>query len=402
MIDIWHQPEIAQVVQALQPLEVYLVGGAVRDLLLGRPIKDYDFLIDCEPDHLLSLKPTLKQATGRTVVVLDAQRGILRVCQRDAEGLDLCARQGETVQEDLARRDITFNAMALSAHGELLDPFGGEGDLAARQVRVTSPQVLQDDPLRVLRAFRLAATLGFDLDSETVEQLRHAAPGLQRIAGERIREEMLRFLASIDRRLTTHLRQSEVTLALFRIGEFPWGPLVQDWCDQRPAGEPLPRSTHTTLSVLAAILWFEAAVGPERADQLTNRIKLSRQQVRFLQSWWDGARLLHYYHPQAWTTRAVHALHKTAADSLPHLLEFAVLDTFAPGIPIALADRILNAPQGELRPEPLPLSGRDLCQHHSRPPGPWLGPLIKELETAWACREYNDIPTLLQHSATFL
>ena len=397
MIDIWHQPEIAQVVQALHPLQVYLVGGAVRDLLLDRPIKDYDFLIDCQPEHLLSLKSALRQATGRTIIVLDAQRGILRVCQRDAEGLDLCARQGDTVPDDLARRDITFNAMALSAHGELLDPFGGEGDLAARQVRVTSPQVLSDDPLRVLRVFRLAATLGFDLDSETVEQLRHAAPGLQRIAGERIQEEMLRFLASTNASLVTALLDVHVPEAIWNRRESSADGLLRDWCAAHPADEPRPLAT--ALSLLAALLFPRAKNEP---DQLTERIKLSRRQARFLEGWWAGRTLLQSRSPDQWTSRGIYTLYQTAKESLPHLLEFAVLDSFAPGIPIVLAERILSAPQGELRPDPLPISGRDLCQYHSRPPGPWLGPFIKELETAWACREYNDISSLLEHSAKYL
>lgn len=402
--EIWSQPEIASVVHALAPLEVYLVGGAVRDLWLGRPLKDYDFLIDVEPSQLLSLRPAIKQATGATVIVLDAERGILRVCYRDSEGLDLCARQGESIDRDLARRDITFNAMAFSAHGQLLDPFGGAADLAARRVRPTSPQVLSDDPLRVLRCLRLAATLDFELEPETVEQMRLAAPGLRGVAGERIGDELLRFLASLHGELAQSFQQSEVALAIWGLGNSPWSPMLEEWCRARPSSESLPRSPQSALSLLAAILWSEAATGPEKADQLTERIKLSRQQVRFLESWWAGHRMLQARAlDHEWTTRGIHALTRLAGESLEHLLEFAVLESYTPApIPRQLAQRILAAPGQELRAEPLPIGGRELCQYWSREPGPWLGRVLKELESAWACREYDDVPGLLEHSETYL
>lgn len=401
--EIWRQPEIATVVRALEPLEVYLVGGAVRDLWLDRPLKDYDFLIDVEPAQLLALRSAIKQATGVTVIVLDAERGILRVCYRDSEGLDLCARQGASIDRDLARRDITFNAMAYSAHGQLLDPFGGAADLQARRVRPTSPGVLRDDPLRVLRCLRLAATLGFELEEEVVEQLRQAAPGLKRIAGERIGDELLRFLASVNGALVRAFERSDVALAIWGLGDFPWSAMLEDWCDARPADEALPRSPETALSLLAAILWFDAALGQERADELTERIKLSRQQTRFLHSWWAGHRLLTGTRPEDWTLRGLYALHKLAGESLEYLLEFAVLDSFFPiPVPSALARRILDAPRAEFRPDPLPIGARELCQYWSREPGPWLGRALKELEIAWACREHDDIPALLEHSAKFV
>ena len=173
--EVWQRPEVRVILETLRPLEMYLVGGAVRDLLLDRPVKDFDFLVDCTAEQMLALMAPLKAAAGVTVIPLDRERGILRVCYRDSEGVDLAARQGATVGDDLARRDVTFNAMALGSDGELLDPFDGRADLERRVVRATSAGVLESDPLRVLRCVRLAATLDFELEEGTRGMLPVAA-----------------------------------------------------------------------------------------------------------------------------------------------------------------------------------------------------------------------------------
>jgi tRNA nucleotidyltransferase/poly(A) polymerase len=434
---IWQQPEFVTIVAALHPLGVYLVGGAVRDLLLKRPVKDFDFLVDCEPDQLLALKPQIKAATGSTVIVLDGERGILRVCQRDSEGLDLAARQGPTVEKDLARRDVTFNAMALASDGTLLDPFGGSTDLASGLVKVTSPGVLQDDPLRVLRCLRLAATLHFTLDAGTRSQLAQHAPGLSRVAGERIGEELQRFLAYAGWDLMEEYRQAAICTAIWGEKAAVWGAgesrIPWDWLEQwwtaRPEQEWLPRPPTTVLSILGALL------SPFPLDQpkLMERLKLSKAQSKYLTAWWAGLSSLRERHPS--TRREVFHLLKLAGESLDGLLSFAVLpglaepasprdpgrspsgdlggnlsqagtslgpaESFTRPVSEELAERLRKAAsgEGELRLDPLPLGGEELCRHWDREPGPWLGVALRELAAVWACREENDVDGLLNRRA---
>ena len=399
---VWSQPEVQAVVETLEPFEVYLVGGAVRDLVLGRPVKDFDFLVDCEPQALLARKSALRKATGFTVIVLDGQRGILRVCCRDSEGLDLAARQGDSVLRDLARRDVTFNAMAIASNGSLLDPFLGRDDIARGLVRVTAAGVLQDDPLRVLRCLRLAAQLDFALEAGTREYLRQYAPGLERVAGERIWEELQRFLEHAHWHLIADFRDADVASAIWA-GQVPgWdGALIpwawlEQWWSTRPAMLGAP---DLVLAPLAAMLLpFRA-----QAEPLAWRLRMSKAHSRYLKAWWAGHRALRSAFPT--TSREVLEVVKQAGESLPGLLSFAVLSGFG-SLPLSggLAERLLRAAsgEGELRLAPLPLGGEELCAHFGRPPGAWLGGLLAELQAAWACREAQNVSRLLAHAEAYL
>lgn len=404
--DFWQIPEIQAILRTVA-VPTYLVGGAVRDLLLGRSVKDFDFLVDCAPRDLLDLRGPLQEATGRTVIVLDEQRGYLRVCQRgsdgdaSSEGVDLAAREGDTVQADLTRRDITFNAMALSPSGEILDPFDGQEDLKKQRVKVTAPQVLEDDPLRVLRVLRIAAELSFSIEPDTLRALSDFAPGLSRVAGERIGEELFRFLANTDVWLLRAFVEANVHGAIWEDFPLPL-PWLMEWIVAREDAEQFPRTEDSVLSMLAAMLVPVGEEDPDRGEELLKRIKPSRAQIRFVRQWWRGCASLRAGLPD--TAREIHALGKLAGDSLPGLVQFAVLPTSELKFRPALAGRLRVAltGRGELSTDPLPLGGTELSQYWAREPGPWLKPLLDELEAAWACREVSDVVALLDHSGEWL
>jgi putative nucleotidyltransferase with HDIG domain len=139
--------------------QAYLVGGAVRDFLLtGSLPGDLDFmLLDCKA---VKLSKKLADSRQGHLVPLDWQHGIHRVVFDDGVCVDLADAQDNNLQADLARRDLTINAMAMHLEtGELRDPFQGQQDLENRRIRMVSPQNLLDDPLRMLRVFRFAALL---------------------------------------------------------------------------------------------------------------------------------------------------------------------------------------------------------------------------------------------------
>jgi putative nucleotidyltransferase with HDIG domain len=177
----------------------WLVGGAVRDRLLGRPTSDYDVAVTGE---VAPLARRLARATDAHPFELSEGFGGWRVTARDHSWqIDLLPLAGETIEHDLAQRDFTVNAIAQPlAGGEHVDPFGGLEDLRRGRLRMVSAQAFESDPLRTLRLARLACELGFEPDPQTVAAAREQAPGLERVATERIFAELRRIVIA-DRAL---------------------------------------------------------------------------------------------------------------------------------------------------------------------------------------------------------
>ena len=162
---------------------LYLVGGFLRDLLLGRESYDLDLLYMGNPLELLG-------DLDVTWFPLDRARGIYRAIWGEYQ-VDIAAPRDPTLEGDLLERDFTVNAMACSLKtGILVDPWGGLGDLEARVLRAVTPWAMDEDPLRVLRAFRLSLQLAFSPTRDTLELAQRAAGGLGRVARERIKDEL--------------------------------------------------------------------------------------------------------------------------------------------------------------------------------------------------------------------
>ena len=167
----------------------WVVGGALRDELLGRELVDVD--VAC-PNPELAARLYARLAGG-AVFPLSERHGAWRVAFREGPTVDFTPLHGDTIEEDLATRDFTVNALARPlAGGSLVDPLGGEPDLAARRLRAVGPTVFVDDPLRLLRAVRLEDELGFRLDEETEELVRSSAGLVGEPAGERVLGELER------------------------------------------------------------------------------------------------------------------------------------------------------------------------------------------------------------------
>ena len=175
--------------------EAWIVGGAVRDRLLGRATTDLDLSV---PDDPKDAARALARATGGAAFRLSGEFGAWRVVGADhAWHVDLVILRDGDIAADLAARDFTVNAMAEPlAGGDLLDPHGGRADLDARRLRMVSPHALADDPLRALRAVRLANGLDLTIDPETAAAISREAPGLARVAAERIFGELKHIIRS--------------------------------------------------------------------------------------------------------------------------------------------------------------------------------------------------------------
>ncbi|RLC97719.1 MAG: CCA tRNA nucleotidyltransferase, partial [Chloroflexi bacterium] len=173
-----------------QGVEAYLVGGCVRDALLGRPSHDLDFVI---LGRALAVARRVANHFGAAFYALDAERDTGRVIFRQGEGqggkpfyVDFAAARGGTLAADLALRDFTINAIAVRLDGaQVVDPYGGRAGLSAGLLRAVSDRAFRDDPLRTMRAVRLAAELGFEIEPRTEALLRQAVPLLGDVSAER-------------------------------------------------------------------------------------------------------------------------------------------------------------------------------------------------------------------------
>ena len=181
------------------------VGGCVRDLLMGRTPGDFDVCTSARPEQVMALFPRTVPTGVKhgTVTVLTGDGPVEVTTFRREEGY-ADGRHPDAVafdaglNEDLARRDFTVNAMALGAEGEVLDPFGGRADLERRLIRcVGDPdRRFAEDALRMFRALRFAAQLGFEIEEDTLAAIRRNARRAENLSGERVKAELEKILLS--------------------------------------------------------------------------------------------------------------------------------------------------------------------------------------------------------------
>ncbi len=173
----------------------WLVGGALRDQLLGRPTDDYDIAVQGEPRPLA--RALARSARGHAFALSETFGGWRVVARDHSWQVDLLPLMGETIEDDLAHRDFTVNAIAQAlSGGGYVDPFGGLEDVRRRRLRMVSPGAFAADPLRTLRLARLAAELGFAAELETSRTAADSAPALREVAPERIFLELKRIVCS--------------------------------------------------------------------------------------------------------------------------------------------------------------------------------------------------------------
>jgi len=191
-------------------LDAYVVGGAVRDELLGIPVRELDFVVPgvghaelraaLEPHGRVEDLIVADQRVGVRLLPRDREARALqpqgiefatpRVEQSTGPGrhdFEIVADAAISLEQDMERRDFTINAIARRLEtGAVLDPLGGRADLERGVLRTTSPTSFQDDPLRIVRGLRFVSQLGFDLDEDTLRQMREWAPQLEHVSAERI------------------------------------------------------------------------------------------------------------------------------------------------------------------------------------------------------------------------
>jgi tRNA nucleotidyltransferase (CCA-adding enzyme) len=191
------QRSLQLMVEAAGGADCHLVGGAVRDTVLGLGFRDLDVVVERDGP---TLARRVASALPARLVELGGDRFAAFRLVADDQTLDIWDRQGKSLESDLARRDLTLHSVAVGIEtGEVIDPFHGMADLQNRVLRATSETSFSSDPLRVLRLARFAGQLpGFAVTDRTLELAAGAAAHLDRVAGERIRVELERVLELPD------------------------------------------------------------------------------------------------------------------------------------------------------------------------------------------------------------
>ncbi|MDZ7779302.1 MAG: CCA tRNA nucleotidyltransferase [Gemmatimonadota bacterium] len=280
---------IARTLEA-EGFETWAVGGAVRDALLGHPSGDWDLATRARPEDMVRIfKRTVPIGIDHgTVGVLarDGQMYEVTTFRHDVEtdGRHAVVSFADRIEDDLARRDFTINAIAWHPGSEhLLDPFGGRRDLASRVLRTVGDPAerFREDHLRVLRAFRFAGRFGLRVETGTWTALRSVTEELRHLSAERIRDELLKVLEA-DPCPSTALELYRTSGALAVLypelamltGSHEVGTSTSPWdracatVDALPRGRPILR--------LAGLL---SGMEPERVAAVLIRLRLSNQQV---------------------------------------------------------------------------------------------------------------------------
>jgi poly(A) polymerase len=173
---------------------LYFVGGTVRDLMLNRCPRDYDLVTTGDAP---AAAEKIAALTGGRIVQLGKSGMYLYRVPLERFTCDVTEARGQSITTDLKARDFSINAMAVSTmDGELLDPVDGRRDLECKTIRMISLENLLDDPVRFLRAYRLAAELGFFISDDTRAAIRTYGHRIKSSAGERIRDELIKFFAA--------------------------------------------------------------------------------------------------------------------------------------------------------------------------------------------------------------
>jgi poly(A) polymerase len=195
--------EIVQRLRA-EGFQAYLVGGCVRDLVMGREPKDYDVSTDATPDQVVKLFPdSLTVGAQFGVVVVPREAGNVEVATFRSDGRYADGRHPDEVryartpEEDVRRRDFTLNGLLYDPlRAQVIDYVGGQADIQGRRIRTIGDALARfhEDRLRMLRAVRFAARFGFNLDPAALDAIRKLAPQIRDVSAERVRDEILKIL----------------------------------------------------------------------------------------------------------------------------------------------------------------------------------------------------------------
>jgi tRNA nucleotidyltransferase (CCA-adding enzyme) len=279
--------------------ETWCVGGAVRDALLGHPHLDWDLATAATPQQVRRLFPRTVPVGIEfgTVGVLDRDGTMHEVTtfRRDVEtdGRHAVVTFGATIDEDLARRDFTVNAIAYHPKSRRLhDPFDGQQDISRRVIRAVGEprERMREDRLRALRAIRFAARFGFDIDPDTWRAIVESAPHLGRLSAERVKQELEKTMEQVERpgRALELWRQSGALRVLLP-GLEGISSITLHTLDHLPRATG-KRASQRKMIRLAALL---GELSPREAEKTATKLRFSNQQIAWIRAVVEHGKAVH-------------------------------------------------------------------------------------------------------------
>lgn len=373
------------------PQPIYLVGGAVRDALLKRrsDYLDLDFVL---PSEAVRTAREIASRCQAGFVLLDAERQIARVVFPQAT-VDFAQQEGFSLETDLRRRDFTVNAIAYNPHtGELIDPLQGHIDLQMRLLRMVQAANLQADPLRLLRAYRQAAQLGFVIEPETQTIIRSLASQLRQVAAERVRVELGYLLSSAkgtpwisaagkDGLLAPWFNTTQFSFAQVAAIDASAVVLAEIWPILGVKLSQFLRDTVKTSWLTIAKLTKLVSPEPEVAEAELMRLTYSRAEIKSVTTALKLLPQLQPSQPSQMSLRSQYFLFRAAGDIFPTLVLLAIATGTAVEEVTPLVNRYLTPDDQVAHPTPL-VSGKDLMQALHLPAGPQVGQLLTEIALA--------------------
>lgn len=365
------------------PPTACLVGGAVRDALLDRT-RDYldlDFVL---PELAVEIAKQIANCYHAGFVVLDEKRQIARVVFEQGT-VDFALQEGDSLETDLRRRDFTVNAIAYNPHRqELIDPLKGLIDLEKKILRMVSSANLKDDPLRLFRAYRQAAQLDFAIESKTREAIRHIAPLLNKIAAERVQNEIGYLLSSPNGNFWLTAAWEDGLLK-------PWlknvtAEKLQQIERVEQSAQILPEIVEHPFSLASKVV-HSAKLGslvsslPEEAESELVNLKYPRAEIRTVTTALKYLPQLQYG-GASMKPREQYFFFLGVGNVFPTLALLAMATGVDRCTVAMLTNRYFDKCDPVAHPKPL-VTGNDLIKHLCISPSPIIGKLLTELQIAY-------------------
>lgn len=418
--------------------EIYIVGGAVRDLLMGKIVTDWDYTTNATPENIQKVFPDSFYDNSFGTVGIPSQSDLRPheiTTYRTEHGYSDSRRPdevkwGKSLTEDLKRRDFTINAIALSTNKEIIDPFEGQKDLKKKIIKaVGEPQErFGEDALRMMRAIRFASQLGFTIESHTLNAISTNATLINKIASERVRDELFKILLSpypddgiillrntglleiilpeaekmfgVDQRSPQRHHIYDVgTHALMSLKHCQSNDVITRFATFiHDIGKP---QTYKKQDNGVVTFYNHEIVSAKIASRIADRLKLSKAQKDTL---WRLVRYHQFTVDEVQTDSAIRRFIKNVGvNNIDEMLELRRADRLGSGARETswrteeFKARIIEVQKQPFTVHDLKLTGHDIMKELNLKPGPKIGEIMDELFQAVVAKEVkNTKPALLK------
>ena len=435
-------PEL--VIKVLQTLEnagfqAFVVGGAVRDLLTKTPVTDWDFTTDATPEEIQKLFPDSFYDNNFGTVGIKLDEAVYEITTfRTESGYSDRRRPdkvawGKNLEEDLTRRDFTINAMGLDKTLKVIDPFGGQNDLKNKIIKAVGDpnKRFQEDGLRMMRAIRIAAQLGFSIEAKTLEAINKNSSLINQIAKERVRDELLKIIGSpypkdgILLLFSSGLLQQIIPELISTRGVEQAGHHTKDVWNHSldalaacPATDPIVRLATLLHDIAKPVVkknlgegkeitfYNHEVVGARMVKQIAYRLKMAKKDTNLL---WLLVRWHMFAYEPKMTDKAIRRfIKRIGKENIDKMMALRVGDRVGGGTKATswrlreLQQRVVDVQNTPMQINDMKVNGNDVMEILKIKPGPKIGEVLKKLfDEVMEDATKNDREYLLKQIKTY-